>query len=119
MSDVRVNGPIFDDPDMFVKACMEIRDELAAYAVASVHDTLNARIIHPTPYYETQIDSRAINPFTRTVDDRGVIYGPWLEGVSHRNQVTGFKGYHAFRIAREKVSAVTDDVIKRVIGKYL
>ena len=31
------------------------------------------------------------------IDDGGVIYGPWLEGISTRNQTTRFKGYAAFR----------------------
>ena len=31
------------------------------------------------------------------VYDGGTIYGPWLEGVSSRNQRTRFKGYSHFR----------------------
>ena len=31
------------------------------------------------------------------IDDGGVIYGPWLEGTSSRNQTTRFKGYSSFR----------------------
>ena len=29
--------------------------------------------------------------------DGGVVYGPWLEGVSSRNATTRFKGYASFR----------------------
>jgi hypothetical protein len=32
-----------------------------------------------------------------SIDGGNVVYGPWLEGVSHRNQVTRFKGYASFR----------------------
>ena len=31
------------------------------------------------------------------IDDGKVVYGPWLEGVSTRNQATRFKGYASFR----------------------
>ncbi len=33
------------------------------------------------------------------VHDSNVVYGPWLEGVSSRNQTTRFKGYAMFRNA--------------------
>lgn len=31
------------------------------------------------------------------IDDGGVVYGPWLEGVGRRNRTTRFKGYASFR----------------------
>lgn len=31
------------------------------------------------------------------ITDGGVVYGPWLEGTSSRNQTTRFKGYQSFR----------------------
>ena len=40
---------------------------------------------------EMKSDTRGI------INDSGVIYGPWLEGVGTRNQTTRFKGYASFR----------------------
>src|SRR6185437_13511003 len=34
---------------------------------------------------------------------QGVVWTPWLEGVSKRNQSTGFKGYHLFRSTRAQL----------------
>jgi hypothetical protein len=31
------------------------------------------------------------------IHDSGVVYGPWLEGTSRRNNTTRFKGYRSFR----------------------
>ena len=31
------------------------------------------------------------------IDDGGVVYGPWLEGIGSRNATTRFKGYQMFR----------------------
>jgi hypothetical protein len=31
------------------------------------------------------------------VDDGGIVYGPWLEGVGSRNATTRFKGYRMWR----------------------
>ena len=37
---------------------------------------------------------------------RAQISGPFIEGVSRRNQTTRFKGYHVFRAARGRLEAV-------------
>lgn len=36
-----------------------------------------------------------------TIDDGRVVYGPWLEGTSSRNQTTRFRGYASFRRATQ------------------
>jgi len=35
------------------------------------------------------------------IHDSGVVYGPWLEGTSARNQTTRFKGYAQFRKTKD------------------
>ena len=37
------------------------------------------------------------------VHDSGIVYGPWLEGVSSRNLTTKFKGYHTFRKVAQQI----------------
>ena len=97
----------------------EMLTDVAAHASAEVHAILNAKIKHPTPYYETQITTeRQANDLV--IHDRGVIYGPWLEGVGSRNfPVTRFKGYHAFRDAEAKVRGQLDQILERIMRKYL
>lgn len=36
-------------------------------------------------------------PLHGEITDSGVIYGPWIEGTSRRNETTRFKGYAAGR----------------------
>lgn len=66
-----------------------------------VYDQVQARLeqvlVHPTGYYQSQITrTRQIDSII--VDDGGVIYGPWLEGIGSRNYpATRFKGYATFR----------------------
>ena len=105
------------DPNMFDRAAVEIRDELASIAISDVHRILDQRIMHPTPYYETQIANDVDGP-DRVVHDRGIVYGPWLEGTSTRNRTTRFKGYHAFGTAAATVQARMSEVVDRVIGRY-
>jgi hypothetical protein len=104
--------------DMFDRCAVEIRDELAALAIADVHRTLDQRIQHPTPYYETQI-TNDVHGDERWIHDRGVVYGPWLEGIGRRNRTTRFRGYHAFALAEASTRNQMDAVTSRIVGRYV
>lgn len=108
-----LSGPLFDGS---ANAIVEQFAEGAVIAVATrglaeVHTNLNASIKYPTPYYETQINiSQVRNGLS--VNDRGVIYGPWLEGTSKRNGRSRFKGYASFRRARQYLERNVDRIIQ-------
>lgn len=118
MTTVEISGPIFDGRASAAveRLCDEAQRAVAQQGFADVHQILNARIQHPTPYYETQITVEAMDG-GQVVHDRGVIYGPWLNGTGSRNETTRFKGYGAFRITKqelhEKVPALVDPIVKR------
>lgn len=83
-------------------------------AFSEVSMLLDASIVNPTPYYETQITSdRRADDWV--VHDRGVIYGPWLEGTSSRNRTTRFKGYASFRRATQTVQARVPLTVERIV----
>lgn len=105
MASVTVTGPFFTPghrQQVMAAAGREARQEVGQQGLANVHKLLDAQIKHPTPYYETQptLQERA---GAAIVHDRGVIYGPWLEGTSRRNQTTRFKGYASFRKATQEL----------------
>ncbi len=118
--DVSHHGPIFDGrAALAVTQCLdETLTEVGAQGLADVHHILDAHIKHPTPYYETQLISQRLAG-DQVVHDRGIIYGPWLEGVGSRNQTTRFKGYHAFRIAKNNLVAKVPALAEHVLQKYL
>lgn len=100
----------------------DIRDDavtaVASQASSNVHRILNERIKKPTPYYETQIRTdRVVND--RVVHDSGVVYGPWLEGVSERNRQTRFKGYHAFGQGAAEVRGQVDALVAPIVAHHL
>lgn len=101
---VRIAGPLFDGlAEMYIHDMVKSMEvELAMQAMSYVHENLDKSIKHPTPYYETQINIMQRDGHL-VVNDRGVIYGPWLEGVGSRNQTTRFKGYAAFRRAQQRI----------------
>lgn len=92
--------------------------EVGGQGLANVHRVLDISIKHPTPYYETQIMmERAANDVV--VHDRGIIYGPWLEGVSSRNRTTRFKGYAAFRKATQQLRGQVPQLLDATLRRYL
>lgn len=99
--------------------------EVGAQGLANVNTVLNASIQNPTPYYETMTTLNwgvyAGAGANVIVHDRGIIYGPWLEGIGSRNfPKTSFRGYHAF----EKGAIALNDgqalrVAEAVLARYL
>jgi hypothetical protein len=117
---VNVHGPIFDG-----HAEADVQEYLgdAVYHVGSQglanwHQFLDQSIRHPTPYYETQAHlTRAAT--TVVVDDRGIVYGPWLEGVGSRNETTRFKGYFALRRAVQRLHGEIPQILADRLRVYL
>ena len=50
---------------------------------------------------------------------RGVVFSPWLEGTSQRNQSAHFKGYHLFRKARTQLNKLAPDIAQKELDKVL
>jgi hypothetical protein len=117
---ISVSGPWFDGRVAAAIAAMisEIQYRIAAAALERVQYNLDRSIQFPTPYYETQVMMQA-QANDLVVHDRGIIYGPWLEGVSHRNQTTRFKGYHSFRRAADETRRQAPAIAQRVLTETL
>lgn len=53
--------------------------------------------------------------------ERGVVWAPWLEGVSKRNEDGKFKGYHLFRKTRlelqKRAPEIAQEQLDKVIGR--
>lgn len=125
---VTVSGPLFDgDAESGLAAAqMQIRDALAAQAFADWHSELNANLgsspgarerkSQPTPYYEAQINIQNTSDTSANVNDRKVIYGPWLEGLGSRNYPrTVFRGYSSMRKAAATTQARAADLAQPII----
>lgn len=111
---VRMTGPVLEGTAsamtdvMLVSAVAEVAD----YAKFEVLMTLDQALQNPTGYYESQITDQTLSPLLHRIHDNGVVYGPWLEGVGSRNYpVTRFRGYHSFRVARNRMATKTRAII--------
>ena len=51
--------------------------------------------------------------------EQGIVWTPWLEGTSRRNETTRFKGYHLFRKTRLKLSRNWRRDAQAELDKYI
>lgn len=56
-----------------------------------------------TGHYRRSVHGEMVKSLHGIIHDSKVIYGPWLEGVSSRNQTSRFKGYAMFRKAHQQL----------------
>jgi hypothetical protein len=118
---VHVRGPIFDGraSHAVTRYLHQTRRDVAAQAYSNVMHNLDTSIRHPTPYYETQITTDHRGE-TEVVNDRGIIYGPWLEGTGSRNSPkTRFRGYRSFRRATATTRREATGLAERTLQHYL
>lgn len=118
---VRAHGPVFDGrADAAVDDFLDAAEaDVAQQGFSEVMERLDRSIRHPTPYYETQLVVERQRGDS-VVHDRGVIYGPWLEGVGSRNApVTRFKGYFSFRRAVQALRPQAVGLAEKTLRRFL
>lgn len=69
-------------------------------------------------HYVKNLHAKAENLVGR-IDDGNVIYGPWLEGTSSRNQTTRFKGYSSFRRTAQYLNKEKGRVLLKHVEKAI
>ena len=93
--------------------------EVAMYAQHEVSMELINVLQHPTGYYESRIVAEPISADQWSINDSNVIYGPWLEGLSSRNQSTRFKGYATFRRVQGRISQKSAEIVQAWVSRTL
>lgn len=93
-------------------------DEVAQTGVDLVRFRLHGVLRHPTGHYESRVQVERAGA-DRAVTDGGIVYGPWLEGVSQRNQSTRFKGYATFRRTVGELDRRAGPIVERAIDRRI
>lgn len=100
-----------------------IAEQLAQKTVAAVQTRLDSVLKNPTGYYRSQINATKVQDGSYSVSDNDVVYGPWLEGVSSRNDTTSFKGYHTFETVSDQIEpelgSAIDDYIDTLLERVV
>lgn len=115
----RATGPIFDLRARMAarRAVEQAQQEIATRGENLIRFQLDRVLKTQTPYYRTQIQTERAGR-DLAVSDGGVVYGPWLEGVSERNRTTRFKGYRTFRIITRQLQREAPDIADKVVFRY-
>lgn len=113
-------GPVFDGRAARAGAdfAEEAGREIAQAAVNEVQNRLGQVLKNPTGAYQASIVTDQASS-DNVVTDGGVIYGPWLEGVSSRNTKSRFKGYATFRKTAQWLQGRATGIAEDKIRPYL
>lgn len=114
-------GPLFDGraQAQLDRACQDISRRVATIGASMVRSNLHAVLRHETPHYRLQNEARPDPPGWK-VWDRGVVYGPWLEGVGSRNYpVTRFKGYATYRRTTQELDRRAETIADYTLREYM
>lgn len=120
---VSMHGPFFTAaaPAAIKDAMSDTVRELVAEGESRVQLQLYPGHGLITGHYRRSIHGEVLGPFSGTVHDSLVVYGPWLEGVSSRNERSRFKGYAMFRNAFQQLQRIAQDVadkhVRRAVKK--
>lgn len=120
MADVELSGPLFDGRAQRVVNAMldDSAQAIAERAQNDVRETIQSRAVRRTGSYERHVQiERQGND--RQVNDGGIVYGPWLEGVSRRNYSTRFRGFSQFRRATQRLAGRTAEIAEPVIRRRI
>lgn len=71
-----------------------------------------------TGHYARSVHGDIVGSAHGVVHDSNVVYGPWLEGVSSRNDRSRFKGYAMFRNAFQKLEKMAGEFLDRAIRRH-
>jgi hypothetical protein len=116
--EVIASGPLFNGTAsaMVQRYTQQGGEEVARWADAEVHRVLEQVLRHPTGFYQSQVRVNMVSPDRFQITDGGVVYGPWLEGVSSRNYSTRFKGYATFRRVAQRVEKRADRTFAKLFA---
>jgi len=118
---VKATGPLYDGrAQKAVKAfLLAATGAVAGEGVNLVRASGRSDYKHPTGYYESHVITDLAQPDSTTVWDSDVIYGPWLEGLSSRNQSTKFKGYATFRKMTPVLAKRAGPIAYRILDRFV
>lgn len=93
------------------------KKEMADYATRQLLAVGMDKTGRATGHYQGLIRTTVLAYGDVLVDDP-VVYGPWLEGTSQRNQSTRFKGYRLWRKAKQATSDESANLAQGILPRY-
>lgn len=116
---ISVHGPLFDGTAQTIigRAIDDCQRQMAKTAEEVWHGYMDASFREQTGFYQSHVNV-AQRGRDLVVNDRGVIYGFWLEGIGSRNfPKTRFKGYFAARRATQHATSMVPEECQPIIDR--
>lgn len=122
-STVRITGPVFDGrAAVAVSACLEqTRHNLMAEGADMLrHFPMDKTGRARGNFQATLMEIRGPQAdILRGAMITGIVWSPWLEGTSKRNQSTRFKGYHLFRLTAAWLNQIAAIAVRQELAAFL
>ena len=121
--EVKLRGPLLEGraPAIITEAIKAAVADVTAEGERDVKLQLRPGHGLVSGHYRRSIHGETGSALHGRIHDSNVVYGPWLEGVSSRNQTTRFKGYAMFRNATQqlerKKGALLEHRVRQAVGR--
>lgn len=121
MSSVEIDtsGPVFNGlaSGLLTRMAADCQRKVADASEETWQAFMDATFRHPTGFYQSHVNI-AERGQDLVVNDRGVIYGFWLEGIGSRNSpVTRFPGYFNRRRAVQHINGQVDAICEPIVAR--
>ena len=118
--DLTMTGPMFDGQAVAAVEdfATHVAEEVGHQGLQIVQKFLHGSLQHPTGHYMGALKVDKLGE-DAIVTDGGIVYGPWLEGTSSRNNSTKFAGYASFRKAAQQLESKVEPIGEAALQPYL
>jgi hypothetical protein len=120
--EVRLRGPLLEGraPGIIQNAIKLAVTDLTAEGERNVKLQLYPGHGYLIGHYQGSIHGEPIaGTLHGRIHDSEVVYGPWLEGVSSRNEQTRFKGYAMFRNATQQLERMKGGILEHRVRQAM
>jgi len=120
--DVEEDGPFFDDAyrrQVIHQFFDEAKKAVADRGAVMVRERVGRAAKHPTGHFAGQVRTETAARFNDQVITDPVVYSSWLEGTSHRNRTTRFRGYKIFRLTRLQLRRMVGPLVQDALTRTL
>jgi|SRR5882757_85080 len=114
MKTVDYDGPLFNGRaiKIFDDFAKDAEKDIAKEALRGIQRRMHVHFRHPTGHYESNVHISSAGRGTE-INDRGIVYGPWLEGIGKKNRTSRFRGYHIFENEADAIDGRADNIAER------
>jgi len=122
--DAVITGPIADGraSDATMEWAERVTGRLGERAVELLRDFPMDKSGRSTGAFGERLSAERVSSTETRVkgpQERGVVWSPWLEGTTKRNESTGFKGYRLFSKTRRQLNDEATEIGQQVLDEVL